>query len=291
MNAVIQQDTSTYNKQRGTGWAITLLFHGLLALLLFLFNLTIPDPPMSGGEGMVVNLGYVDEATGDIQPNSDMQSQPIFTQQQMQVAQDENEKIVTQSIEESVKLNTTEKITKVVKEIKPTETPTTETAKPVEETQPKVNPASLYTGKKSNGSTSQGTGTTGAGDQGRTDGDPNSTNYKGTGGTGNTPGNGGDGSKGTGQGTGPSYSMEGRRAKALPTPSFNVQETGKVVVEIFIDQQGNVIRANTGVRGSTTTNSTLLARAKDAALRAKFSPNEEAPEEQRGTIVYNFLLK
>ncbi|MBC7412804.1 MAG: hypothetical protein H7331_10175 [Bacteroidia bacterium] len=282
---------NNYTKQRSIGWLVTLLFHALVAWLLYMFTLTIPDPPMDGGEGMVVNLGYVDESTGDIQPNSDVHSQPIITQQQMQVAEEVNEKIVTQSIEESVSLKTSEKATKALKEPKITTTPTEPEPKPIVEVKPVVNAASLYTGKKSNGSTSQGTSTTGTGDQGKPDGDPNSTNYKGNGGTGNTPGDGGDGNKGTGSGKGPSYNMDGRKAKTLPTPSFNVQESGKVIVEIFIDQQGNVIRANTGFRGSTTTNSTLLAKAKEAALRAKFSANDDAPEEQRGTIVYNFLLK
>jgi hypothetical protein len=240
---------------------------------------------------MVVKLGYVDESTGNIEPNSDVHSQPIVTQQEMKVAEEENEKSVTQSIEESVSLKTSEKATKAVKEPKITSTPTEPEPKPIAEVKPIVNPATLYTGKKG-GATSQGTSTTGTGNQGKPDGDPNSSNYQGNGGNGNTPGTGGNGDKGTGASNGaPSFSMAGRVAKNLPTPSFNVQESGKVVVEIFIDQQGNVIRANAGARGSTTANSTLLAKAKEAAMRARFSVSDDAPEEQRGTIVYNFLLR
>ena len=54
-------------------------------------------------------------------------------------------------------------------------------------------------------------------------------------------------------------------------PIYNVQLEGKVVVDITVDQLGNVINAIAGVKGSTTLNSQLLKRAKEAALKTKFS--------------------
>ena len=35
----------------------------------------------------------------------------------------------------------------------------------------------------------------------------------------------------------------------------------------------------------------LKKKAKESALKAKFSANPDAPEEQTGTIIYTFLLK
>lgn len=278
MSTAIQHKT-----EKWVGLTATLIFHGIIVLLLFWFALTTPDPPLTGGEGMVVNLGYVDESTGDIQPMSENQSQPIVTKQQMQQSEDANEKIVTQSIEETEKINTSDKATDKVVE-KTTETVAEPTPQEPVEEKKTVDPRTLYPGKKNN-SISQGQSDKGKGDQGDPNGDPNSKNY------GKNTGDGNDPNNGSGSNKGPSYSMEGRKAKALPTPQFNIQEEGKVVVEIYIDKEGNVTRANPGIRGSTTTNSVLLAKAKESALRAKFSSNADAPEEQRGTIVYNFLLK
>lgn len=279
------------NKERSVAFAITIILHAGIVLLLWLMVVGLPDPPLEGsGSGMVVNLGYVDESTGDIQPLNDNQTEPIVTQKEMQQTAAAQEKIITQSIEESEKIATTDKpVTDKVQDVKPNET-TNATETQVE--QPRtVDPTTLYTGKKNN-ATSQGNYNKGTGDQGDPNGDPNATVYGKNTGTGTTPGSGGDGPGGNGPGNGrPSYDMKGRKAQSLPTPQFNIQEEGKVVVEIIIDRQGNVLRATPGVRGSTTTSVYLLNKAKESALKAKFSSNPDAPEEQRGTIVYTFLLK
>ncbi len=290
MNYTVQTTT----QDKSIGIISSIIINGLIACLLLYFSLTTPDPPMSGGEGMVVNLGYVDESTGDIQPMNDVEEQPIITNKQMESSIVANEKIVTQSIEESEKIVTSEKETKkntptekVITETKPLEQPVKNEVEPVKA----INPATLYKGK-SNGATSQGTSNKGTGDQGDPAGDPNSSNYgKNTGNGNNGNGDGSGVGDGKGNDRGPGFTMSGRTAKYLPSPSFNVQESGKVIVEIIIDKQGKVIRATAGIKGSTTMNATLLSIAKSAAEKAKFSANESAPEEQRGTIVYNFILK
>ena len=199
------------------------------------------------------------------------------------------EKIITQSIEESEKVVTSDVPKEKTEVIPVKENQVSEVQ--VQEKPQTVDPSTLYTGSK-NKSGSQGTSNKGSGDQGDPNGDPNSNLYGKNTGNGNTPGNGGDGSGGNGNGNGkPSYEMKGRKAQLLPTPQFNIQEEGKVVVEIIIDRQGNVIRATPGVRGSTTTSDYLKRKAKESAMKAKFSANPDAPEEQTGTIVYTFLLK
>ena len=40
----------------------------------------------------------------------------------------------------------------------------------------------------------------------------------------------------------------------------------------------------------TSDNSQLLKRAKEAALKTKFSAKESAPSRQQGKIIYNFQL-
>ena len=285
MSLVVQHN----KKERSIAWIFTIVFHALIVLLLFYMMVGLPDPPLeNSGGGMLVNLGYVDESTGDIQPLSDNETTPIVTNKEMQQTSAAQEKIITQSIEESEKVVTSDKPIEKTN-VNPTNENTS--IEPVQEKPKVVDPSTLYTGNK-NKSNSQGTSSKGSGDQGDVNGDPNSNLYGKNTGTGNTPGNGGDGSGGNGSGNGkPSYEMKGRKAQMLPTPQFNIQEEGKVVVEIVIDRQGNVIRATPGVRGSTTTSDYLRRKAKESALKAKFSANPDAPEEQTGTIVYTFLLK
>jgi TonB family protein len=150
----------------------------------------------------------------------------------------------------------------------------------------------VYKGKnKAGGSTAQGEGETNkAGDQGVKEGSRDSKYHGPGGGTGDTPGNGTDGPGGDGKG-GPRYSLTNRKANSIPVPRAAFQEDGKVVVEITVDKNGNVIKAKPGVKGSTTSNPNLLDIARRAAMSAKFNPSSDAPEEQKGTITYNFILK
>ena len=89
---------------------------------------------------------------------------------------------------------------------------------------------------------------------------------------------------------GEAYQLLGRSVSYKAKPIYKVQLEGKVVVDITVDQLGNVINAIAGVKGSTTLNSQLLKRAKEAALKTKFSAKESAPSRQQGKIIYNFQL-
>ena len=127
------------------------------------------------------------------------------------------------------------------------------------------------------------------------------TNKTGTGeneGTGNIGGtwlgSGGYGSSGElggGEGTGMSYSLEGRGKVYLHEPPKIFTSSGIVVVEIIVDRDGNVISAREGVKGTTTTDPLLLKLAREAALKSKFNSDINAPVHQKGTITYYFKLK
>ena len=91
---------------------------------------------------------------------------------------------------------------------------------------------------------------------------------------------------------GNSFELQGRGILKFPDPKYiDYQEGGKVVVEVSVDKQGKVIKAVPGVKGSTTLNEDLLKVAKNAALEASFEVKKDAPEVQKGTITYNFVLK
>ncbi|WP_207759840.1 energy transducer TonB family protein [Flavobacterium cyanobacteriorum] len=118
-----------------------------------------------------------------------------------------------------------------------------------------------------------------AGDQGDPNGDRDAN------------GDGKGGGKGNGSGTGVgNYQLAGRKVIAKPQPRYTCNEQGTVVVEISVDQNGRVISATPGVRGTTNSAKCLLDQAKQAALNTKFDSSDAAPEKQVGKIIYNFRL-
>ena len=90
----------------------------------------------------------------------------------------------------------------------------------------------------------------------------------------------------------PNAKLAGRSIDGtLPRPSYNVQESGKVVVQIWVDNYGQVQKAVPGVEGTTVSDKTLWQAARKAALGAHFNMSAEAPALQEGTITYIFNLK
>ncbi|MBN1181475.1 MAG: cell envelope integrity protein TolA [Bacteroidales bacterium] len=259
-------------KKRGIIGSI--IFHVLILILFFVlkFSTPLPLPPE---EGILVNFGYEDEGAGQYEPENNqemMQAEAI----QSPTSPDDEEEIITQEFEESVAV----KENKQNKETKE-QTVKQETPKEVNENKPEekekqtqvIEAKSLFSNRTK--SKSEGI-TDGDGNQGVETGDPNAKNYGPGGGTGNS---------------GISYNLDGRSPQSLPKPEYNHQEEGKVVVEVKVDQDGKVVYANPGVKGSTTLNQYLLRVAKEAALNARFDKKPEAPAFQKGTITYHFILQ
>ena len=78
---------------------------------------------------------------------------------------------------------------------------------------------------------------------------------------------------------------------SLPKPSYSTQLEGIVVVQVKVDQYGNVTEAVAGAEGTTVTDKTLWNAARNAALKAHFNQSADAPAVQTGTITYIFKLK
>lgn len=112
---------------------------------------------------------------------------------------------------------------------------------------------------------------------------------KGGGGSGGISEGSGSGAGGNGQGKGVDFNLGGRGAKSLIPPTEVRTEPGKIVVEIFVDKEGNVVNAKAGIKGSTITNSNLYRKCEQAARKCKFAPDPNAPEVQKGTITYVFI--
>lgn len=275
------------NRNRPLAWILTLTFHALVIGMLFMIVLQTPIPPyplVGGGSGLEVNFGNSDEGMGDVQPEELI---PIETQNLSDVndnqnltnpQQDQQEEILTQDKDDAPAVVTTRK-----KEIQ-------KKSEVIKINDPVINPVALY--KKKSGVKGGSEGETGkAGDQGHQQGTLYSKNHYGDPGSGGGTGGGSGSGSGSGDGRGTSFELNGRISKVLPKPEYNIREQGTVVVKIWVDKQGNVTKAEAGAKGTTTTNVELFKRAVAAARKAKFSQNSNAPEEQKGTITYHFVLQ
>lgn len=104
-------------------------------------------------------------------------------------------------------------------------------------------------------------------------------------GPGNGSGTGGGDGSGIGHDSGPSFSLNGRKARSLPTPRITNAQ-GKVVVRIKVNREGNVVDAEAISRGTTIANSQVWRICEDFALKSKFDAKPDAAEIQMGTITY-----
>lgn len=77
----------------------------------------------------------------------------------------------------------------------------------------------------------------------------------------------------------------------LVKPKYSTQESGVVVVSIWVDQYGQVTKAVAGADGTTVTDKTLWQAARNAALETHFNMDGDAPVLQEGTIIYIFNLQ
>jgi hypothetical protein len=134
-------------------------------------------------------------------------------------------------------------------------------------------------GPKNDGTTQSGHGDdTEGGDKGRIDGSLYSNSFYGDGS--------GDG-KGTGKGTG--WGLSGRKLAGNNKKVQDCNESGKVVVKIWVNRQGNVIKAERS-QGTTNTNPCLVNPALETAKTFKWQPDANAPDTQIGFVVVNFQV-
>ncbi len=71
-------------------------------------------------------------------------------------------------------------------------------------------------------------------------------------------------------------------------PKYPVQESGIVVVNVWVDNYGNVTKAIAGGQGTTVPSGALWSAAREAALNTHFNVDADAPALQSGTITYKF---
>lgn len=277
----------TPHKKKSAG--LTAVVAILLLLLFFMLGLTYYDPPIS--YGMEVNFGTLAQGSGEVQPTKSVQTieqpveKPIEVEEKVEITPPK------ESTEESIKEVLTEKESTVVVPDKKEEVKLREAGE--EEPEPEIEPepvkevpkvseatksvvSNLLKNKTEDGEQTQGEGDDLVqGDKGKLEGNPYSSSYY---------NNYGFGGRGKG------YGLNGRNLQSNGKVVQDCNKEGTVVVRITVNNNGEVVQAVPGVKGSTNTHPCLLEPARKTALLHKWFPDNNAPAEQIGFVVIQFKL-
>ncbi len=87
------------------------------------------------------------------------------------------------------------------------------------------------------------------------------------------------------------YDLAGRNHTYLPIPIYKCQGSGKVVLEIRVNQEGEVEEAKVIGEISSTSDPCLTETAIKSALISRFAPDINSPKIQTGTLTYEFVAQ
>jgi len=274
---------------------LTALISIIILLLLFVVGTTYMDPPEE--YGLAVNFGNSSFGMGDNQPLEPVKSEPREVEEMpeeeassvsepMQTSE-VKEKVLTADNAEEIAIKNKEEAEKKAKEIAEAKAKAEAEAKAKAEAERIAKEKLEQEEKKKKlqaliGGVTNSNGTTGsegddkrAGDKGQLDGDPYAPSYFG----GQGSGNGGVG-----------YGLNGRGKATYQTIKQDCNESGLVIVKIIVNQNGKVIYAEPGQKGTTNTAPCLLEPAKKIALSHKWPEDYNAPVKQIGFVKVNFTL-
>ncbi|MCB0396205.1 MAG: hypothetical protein KDD36_06110 [Flavobacteriales bacterium] len=249
----------------------TIVVHGILLLLFLLFGLKYMDPPPIEFT-MGADFGFADDGSGKIE------DQPISSSVNNTPQPPEPTQESAPAVMEDVQTQDAEDAPAVKPDPKPKEKPV---EKPEKKPEKKPDPQPSNDLKdRLNIIKNRQTGT-GNNSEGDTHGDGNKGNPNGTEGN-HSPGPGGQG-----------YSIEGHPRtlghKATPSQDCPIgagEET--IVMKIFVNRAGKVVRATQVLKSSTTTDACLVRSALEACLKSNWNADPSAPIEQVGYFSFEF---
>lgn len=228
----------------------TVAFHGLVLAMLLLMGLRYPDPPPAE-----LGVEMAEESLSDIGLDTEHAAEGGEDVSNQRIVSDESDETVTQDVEDvplaSRKNERTDNKNKTKQN----------NVKQKEQTQ-NIDPNALFPKgkvKKDSGS-NQGIG------------------------------NGsGQGAGGDGKGSGVSFNLGGRGSKDLAKPASSTSKKGTIVVDIYVNQEGDVVRAEVKAKGTMIIDANMYRQCEEAAKKSKFAADPNAPEIQWGTITYKFI--
>ncbi|HSR60884.1 MAG TPA: hypothetical protein VLL47_09020 [Robiginitalea sp.] len=291
-------------RHKKKSFTLTTVLLSALILLLFYLGLTYFEPPIENG--ITVNFGTMEFGMGDNQPLEPLRRQQPEPQEQVEetveaaepVTEPEPEpeaatpeapaeKLLTKESEEAIKIKQAEeakrkaedaarKAREEAQRIEREKQAAAEAARREQEAK-KAQLDALMGGLNNADGTAQGSegDDNRASDKGQPDGDPYARTYY--------------GAPGTGTGTG-GYGLSGRTRVGYNTVKQDCNQEGRVVVQIVVNRQGQVVQATPGVRGTTNNDPCLLEPARKTAMSYKWNADSKAPDQQIGFVVVNFKL-
>ncbi len=262
-------------QRKGIAMGVSLAVHALLILLFILYKIITPIPPFpekgeGGGAGYELALGFSELGMGDNQNVTDL-STPAAQQESTPPPAEEAD-VLTSDVDES-EVTTPPKKDDKPKTDKPKDKPKPTAEEIAREKQRKIDE---LMGNKGTGQGGQGANDT-PGDAGGMNGTP----------TGTGQGNG----TGSYKGDGWAVDLAGRTIKRKPVINDKPSVAGKVVMDIWVDPSGKVVRVSQNTGKSTTLDQTLATIAKRAALESSFYPDPKAVGEKKGTMTFVFVLE
>jgi len=249
------------NKNRIIAASMTAGITGLLFLLVIMIVWAEPNPPLGGLDGVELNFGLDNQGFGEVQPDEPVgtggsqpaEQRPEEPTPQPQAAQPEPEKPseqLTADDEESPVITKEKEEKKKEEKKEPVKEREPEKVKPKTEqvtTPPKADPKAVYDPGASS-ATSTKTGDGKPGKPGNHGDDPGTTGDKGNpqgkldaNALYGSPGNGGGGPGGNGS----SLELSGWMWDAKPSPNVPNNESGRLVFEIKVDENGDIISIKT----------------------------------------------
>lgn len=270
-----------------------LLVHVAVIALLLLISFAVSKPNEDAG-GVPVMLGNVDEAHGfddpslvdvDILPEEAAgatETSPEVPSEQDLLTQTEEETVAMKPRKETVKPKEVTKPKETVKKPEKTAADKAADAKRLADAKAERDRKTAEEAARNKVANAFGKGSQMGGNKG--------TAASGSGVEGSKDGNSSTGAK-TGVGGIGTFDLGGRSlgTGSLPMPAYDVQEEGRVVVNITVNPSGTVIATSISSR-TNTVNSSLRRAAENAAKKARFN-TIDGVSNQTGTITYNFKLK
>lgn len=243
-----------------------LIFSAIMVLCFFLTAFTIQDPP-PGDQFVAVGMADFGQ---DLSAGGDNESE---------VPSEEVQEVVEEEAAQSEQVQTTQTEEIVTQDQSEASVPTSTTTETTQEPEPAEEEQQVSSGLSSildkiNDSSG------GGGSEGQNEGTGNEGD----------PGGQIDGT-GVVQGDGIGWSLAGRGMLGEPKLNETPTEEGIVVLNIYVNRKGEVIRTSRNIAASTATSSRLFELAEKAALTARFSVDNNAGAEQKGSMTFRFKLK
>jgi len=264
----------------------------LLVLLLFVVGPGYMDPPLE--YGVAINFGSSDTGSGMVQPKEALASESTPVTEPIEeieiVPTDESsesaasEEVLNSEDLESIAFKNTQ-AEKAKLEVEANEQEKAEANVELDrlkkeadlKAKKKAQLDALMGGIGADQGTDKGSegDDESAGDKGQLDGKPYASSYFGSSGSGNG-----------GVGYGLNDRGRPKRTKVIP----ECDEEGKVVVKIYVNQNGSVIKAIPGEKG-TIGDSCLYDAARKTALSHKWPADPKAPLKQIGFVIVDFTVR